>query len=167
MAQAVTPLPKLATPQAYAAFFNAHVNKGKPVAGVPFAGKTVGDQWLAFYADRHAKFGSKYDLFAYATAFLADVTGALVNTDLQAGISGGAQKAAELGQGAAQGGLSLYQNSLLGFLGRLSDPHLWYRAGCVIGGAWLLYLGLNRMTGGKIGQAVRGTTTTAAKAAII
>jgi hypothetical protein len=141
------PLPKLATPQAYADFFNAHVNKGKPVAGVPFHGATAGDQWLAFYADRHAKFGGKYDLQAYAAAFLADVTGALVNTDLQAGISGGATTAAQAGAGAAQGGLSLYQNAVFQFLGQLSNANLWVRVAKVIVGGALVIVGAAKLTG--------------------
>lgn len=43
------------------------------------------------------------------------------------------------------------------FFGKLGDPALWYRALEIAGGVLLLYLGLNRMTGGKIGQAVTGT----------
>lgn len=39
-----------------------------------------------------------------------------------------------------------------------------YRGACLIGGMALLYLGLNRLSGGKISAAVRGTTRTAAKA---
>lgn len=161
MAAAVTPLPKLTTPDAYAAFFNAHVNKGKPVAGLSFPGATVGDQWLAFYANRHAAFGSKYDLQAYAAAFLADVTGALVNTDLQAGITGGATTAATFGAGAAQGALGLYQQGILGFLGRLSDPNLWTRALKIVIGGALLLEGIMRASGAS------KTIATAAKGALL
>jgi hypothetical protein len=165
MAAAVTPLPKLTTPQAYAAFFNAHVNKGKPVAGLSFPGTTVGDQWLAFYADRHGQLGGKYTLQAYAAAFLADVTLALTNTDLQAGITGGATTAATLGAGAAQGALGLYQQGILGFLGRLSDPNLWTRALKIIIGGALLLEGIMRASGAS--KTIVSAGKTAAKGALL
>ena len=42
-----------------------------------------------------------------------------------------------------------------------------YRGVCIVGGLALLYLGFNRMTGGKIQQAVTGTAKTAATAAAL
>lgn len=143
-----TPLPKPTTPEAFKAYLNAHVNGGKPVGGgSAYKGATVGDQWLAFYADKHGQYGAKFTLAQYEEAFLAYITTALLNTDLQAGISGGATAAAQAGAGAAQGGLSLYQNSIFQFLGQLSSANLWIRVAKVIVGGALLIVGAAKLTG--------------------
>jgi hypothetical protein len=143
-----TPLPKPTTPEAFKAYLDKHVNGGKPVAGGSvYKGSTVGDQWLAFYADKHGQFGSKYTLLEYEEAFIAYITTALLNTDLQAGIGGAATTAAQAGAGAAQGGLSLYQDSVFRFLGQLSNGNLWVRVAKVAVGGALLIVGAAKLTG--------------------
>jgi hypothetical protein len=147
VAAVVKPLPQATTPQAFAAWLNKNFNGGKPIAGgLNLAGSTVGDQWLAFYSKEHGQLGSKFTLQEYETAFVADATTALLNTDLQAGITGGASDVGTITKGTEAGVLNLYQSGILGFLGRLSDGNLWLRVGEGVLGIVLIAIGVAKLT---------------------
>jgi hypothetical protein len=145
-----TTIPPATTPQAYAAFLNAHVkgSDGKlgtpltPLNGLGFTGATIGAQWLTFYNNRRLITPGK-PLLDYEVAFLALVTEAELGIDLAAGTGGAAAAPGALAQSAvvtaaqeAGAIFSVFQSSAL-----------WMRAGQVILGLLLISVGIAKMTG--------------------
>jgi hypothetical protein len=144
------------TPQAFKGYLNAHFKGdnqklGGTVAALGQTGSTLGDQWLSWYALKHAKDGSKFTLLEYEEAFVLLWEDATLGGDLAAATTVGATDVGNFGNAAVAGTNNFYNSTLFGGLtklaGELDSSAFWLRAVKVIVGGVLLIVGLSRITG--------------------
>lgn len=179
------PLPD-STPQAFASYLNQNFQgdggtQGAPVAALHEPGTSLGEQWNAWYAAKHAVYGGKSTLLEYEQAFIVEWEAATLGTDLSGAVSGGAaavgtevggiapglsQFNQDLGgaPSAAAGAYSAatsWTQSLGAFFSDLTSKQLWIRVAEVALGVLLLAFGLNKALGNPAGK----VTATAAKGA--
>lgn len=134
------------TPQAFASYLDANFAGTDGVKGHPlhaldalgYAGSTLGDQWLKFWAAEQAKFGSKYPLLTAEQAFIVLWEEGATGSNIAAGAAGGLAAAGATTLSGAQTAETIFSV--------LQSPNLWIRAGEVVLGLVLLAVGIARLT---------------------
>lgn len=182
------PLPN-STPQAFSAYLNTYFHGdgdtlGAPVAALHLPGTSLGEQWNAWYAAKHAAYGNTVTLLGYEQAFIVAWEAAMLGTDLSgaAGTGAGAvgtevggifpglnQFNQDLG-GAPAAAANAYSaatswtQSLGSFFGALGQPATWIRVTEVVVGVVLLAAALNALLKKATGTDVIGSAGKAARA---
>jgi hypothetical protein len=179
------PLPDT-TALAFSGYLNQNLQgdggtQGAPVAALHQPGLSLGEQWLAWYAQARLRYGGTYTLVQYEQAFIVLWEDVTLNGDLSQAEGSGAYDvglfADSIPQGlgntpgakglattaTAVGNAATGINAIGDFFQRLTQAGTWVRAAEVLIGAALLLAGLNHVLGNPAGKAAK----TAAKGAAL
>jgi hypothetical protein len=142
------------TPQNFALFLNLNFKgsdqkKGSPLTplnSLGYTGASLGNQWLAFYADKIVT-APGHTLLEYETAFIVLVTEADLGIDLAAFVGGGGAAIGGVTQQAVTGvGQTTPVQLTQGILSVLQNGNLWLRIGEGILGIVLIAIGIAKLT---------------------
>lgn len=139
-------MPAATTPQAFAGWLNANINHGgKPIPGLP--GATLGDQWLSWYAQKHAALGDQFTLQDYEDSFLVFLQFDVTGVDLGAFAAGSVTGTGVAVNSIIPGLNPLSWLSAIGdFFHRLTEGSTWIRLGEGLLGIVLISVGIARLT---------------------